>query len=203
MACCTKWYSGYLDSPKQFIITMEIQQTGFRDLLVITPSVFADDRGRFQESFNEAKFRVLTGLNVSFVQDNESVSKKNVLRGLHFQIPPKGQAKLVRVSKGSVLDVVVDIRKTEPTFGQHFKVVLSAENATQLYIPEGFAHGFLVLEEQTVFSYKCTNYYSKELERSLRWDDPAFAIVWSCDHPILSDRDSEAGLWSELDSPFF
>jgi dTDP-4-dehydrorhamnose 3,5-epimerase len=126
-----------------------------------------------------------------------------VIRGLHFQIPPKGQAKLVRVSKGSVLDVAVDLRQTEPTYGQYFSLVLSGENATQLYIPEGFAHGFLVLEDDTVFSYKCTNYYSKELERSIRWNDSAIAIDWGCDSPLLSLRDEQAMLFSEFETPFF
>ena len=182
---------------------MQIEKTRFRDLLVIQPSVFVDDRGAFQESFNEARFRIDTGLNVTFVQDNESVSKRNVIRGLHFQIPPKGQAKLVRVSKGSVLDVAVDLRQTEPTFGQYYSHVLSGENATQIYIPEGFAHGFLVLEDDTIFSYKCTNYYSKELERSIRWNDAAIAINWGCDSPLLSPRDEQAMLLSEFETPFF
>ena len=182
---------------------MQIEKTRFRDLLVIQPSVFVDDRGAFQESFNEARFRIDTGLNVTFVQDNESVSKRNVIRGLHFQIPPKGQAKLVRVSKGSVLDVAVDLRQTEPTYGQYYSHVLSGDNATQLYIPEGFAHGFLVLEDDTIFSYKCTNYYSKELERSIRWNDAAIAINWGCDSPLLSPRDEQAMLFSEFETPFF
>lgn len=182
---------------------MQIEKTGFRDLLVIQPAVFADDRGAFQESFNEARFRIDTGLNVTFVQDNESVSKRNVIRGLHFQIPPKGQAKLVRVSKGSVLDVAVDLRQTEPTYGKYFSRILSGENATQLFIPEGFAHGFLVLEDDTIFSYKCTNYYSKELERSIRWNDATIAIDWGCDSPLLSPRDEQAMLFSEFETPFF
>ena len=182
---------------------MQIEKTRFRDLLVIQPAVFVDDRGAFQESFNEARFRIDTGLNVTFVQDNESVSKRNVIRGLHFQIPPKGQAKLVRVSKGSVLDVAVDLRQTEPTYGQYYSHVLSGDNATQLYIPEGFAHGFLVLEDDTIFSYKCTNYYSKELERSIRWNDAAIAINWGCDSPLLSPRDEQAMLLSEFETPFF
>lgn len=182
---------------------MQIEKTRFRDLLVIQPSVFADERGAFQESFNEARFRIETGLNLTFVQDNESVSKRNVIRGLHFQIPPKGQAKLVRVSRGSVLDVAVDLRRTEPTFGKYYSQVLSGENATQLFIPEGFAHGFLVLEDNTIFSYKCTNYYSKELERSIRWNDPSIAINWGCDTPLLSNRDEQAMLLSEFETPFF
>jgi dTDP-4-dehydrorhamnose 3,5-epimerase len=182
---------------------MQIEQTGFRDLLVIQPAVIADERGAFQESFNEARFRIDTGFNLTFVQDNESVSKRNVIRGLHFQVPPKGQAKLVRVAKGSVLDVAVDLRRTEPTFGKYYSRVLSGDNATQLFIPEGFAHGFLVLEDDTIFSYKCTNYYSKELERSIRWNDAALAINWGCDSPLLSPRDEQAMLFSEFETPFF
>jgi dTDP-4-dehydrorhamnose 3,5-epimerase len=182
---------------------MQIEQTGFRDLLVIKPTVIADDRGAFQESFNEARFRIDTCFNLTFVQDNVSVSKRNVIRGLHFQVPPKGQAKLVRVASGSVLDVAVDLRRTEPTFGKYYSRLLSGDNATQLFIPEGFAHGFLVLEDDTIFSYKCTNYYSKELERSIRWNDAALAINWGCDSPLLSPRDEHAMLFSEFETPFF
>jgi dTDP-4-dehydrorhamnose 3,5-epimerase len=129
---------------------MKIESTSFRDLMIITPDVFGDDRGYFFEPFNEARFRVETGLNITFVQDNESLSRKNVLRGLHFQVPPKSQAKLIRVTRGAVLDVVVDLRKSEPTFGKHFSIVLSSESKQQLYVPEGFAHGFYVLEDQTI-----------------------------------------------------
>ncbi len=182
---------------------MRYEETGFRGLIVIHADVFSDERGRFQESFNEACFRVDTGLNMTFVQDNESVSKKNVLRGLHFQLPPKGQAKLVRVSKGSVLDVAVDLRRTEPTYGRYYSRILSAENGTQMFIPEGFAHGFLVLEDDSIFNYKCTNYYSKELEGSIRWNDPALDIRWNCENPLLSSRDAQAILFHEFESPFF
>jgi dTDP-4-dehydrorhamnose 3,5-epimerase len=182
---------------------MNIERTDFRDLLIIKNSIFTDVRGSFQESYNEARFRVDTGLNLSFVQDNESVSKINVLRGLHLQIPPKGQSKLVRVSRGRVMDVVVDLRKSEPTFGRHFKIELSAENGQQLFIPEGFAHGFFTLEDHTIFSYKCSNYYSKEYERSIRWNDPALNIDWGCLHPLVSERDSNALLFNEFESPFF
>ena len=122
---------------------------------------------------------------------------------MHFQIPPKGQAKLVRVTKGSVLDVVVDLRKTEPTYGKHYKQLLSADNAMQLFIPEVFAHGFYVLEDDSVFSYKCSNYYNQPCERSLRWNDPQLAIDWSFENPILSERDAAAGFFSEFESPFF
>lgn len=155
------------------------------------------------EVFSEAKFRVETGLNISFVQDNESVSSIHVIRGLHFQIPPKGQAKLVRVTKGSVLDVVVDLRKNEPTYGKHFKQILSAENAMQMFIPEGFAHGFHVLEDQTIFSYKCSNYYDPKCEQSLKWNDPTLGIQWDCLNPIVSERDDQAQHFADFITPFF
>ncbi len=182
---------------------MKITQTGFKDLLIIQPSVFADERGYFFEAFNEAQFRVQTGLNITFVQDNESMSAKGVLRGLHFQTPPKTQAKLVRVSKGAVLDVVLDLRVTQPTFGQHYKILLSAENKTQLFIPEGFAHGFVVLEENSIFSYKCTNYYSREHDRSLLWNDPAIGIDWEVSNPMVSQKDSEAKGFEHFKDIFF
>jgi dTDP-4-dehydrorhamnose 3,5-epimerase len=182
---------------------MKIDRTPFRDLLIIHPQIHGDDRGYFMESFNEARFRVETGLNVTFVQDNESQSKKGVLRGLHFQAPPKSQGKLVRVIKGAVLDVVLDLRKSEPTYGQHFKLVLSAQNKTQLYVPEGFAHGFAVLEDDSLFSYKCTNYYSPEHDRGVRWNDPALNIDWEIENPVLSEKDKSLPLLSTLDNPFF
>jgi dTDP-4-dehydrorhamnose 3,5-epimerase len=182
---------------------MNLVQTEFQGLMIIEPNVFGDARGYFFEVFNESQFRVKSGLNVTFVQDNESMSSKDVLRGLHFQIPPKSQGKLVRVTKGAVLDVVVDLRKTQPTFGRHYKVVLSAENKCQMYIPEGFAHGFKVLEDDTIFSYKCTNYYSKEHERSLLWNDPALGIDWEIENPNISDKDKEGQLISDFTDIFF
>ncbi|MFZ4784311.1 MAG: dTDP-4-dehydrorhamnose 3,5-epimerase [Flavobacteriales bacterium] len=182
---------------------MNLVQTEFQGLMIIEPNVFGDARGYFFEVFNESQFRVKSGLNVTFVQDNESMSSKDVLRGLHFQIPPKSQGKLVRVTKGAVLDVVVDLRKTQPTFGRHYKVVLSAENKRQMYIPEGFAHGFKVLEDDTIFSYKCTNYYSKEHERSLLWNDPALGIDWEIENPNISDKDKEGQLISDFTDIFF
>ncbi len=181
---------------------MKITKTEFRDLFILEPDVFTDDRGYFFEPFNEARFRIETGLNITFVQDNESMSKRGVLRGLHFQVPPKAQAKLIRVSKGSVLDVVVDLRRYEPTFGKYLKIEISAENKKQLYIPEGFAHGFLVLEDDSVFSYKCSNYYSKDFDRSLVWNDPTFNINWEIDQPILSEKDRNAMTFSAFESPF-
>jgi dTDP-4-dehydrorhamnose 3,5-epimerase len=172
-------------------------------LMVIEPSVYSDDRGYFMESFNQRRFEEATGLKTQFVQDNESMSNRGVLRGLHFQVPPKGQDKLVRVVKGRVIDVVVDLRKGSPTYGKHEKVLLSEENKRQLYVPIGFAHGFLVLEDHTVFSYKCSAFYDKSSERVLRWDDPDIGIEWDFSDPILSEKDGNAELTlSVFDSPF-
>ena len=148
---------------------MTIEKTSINDLLIITPNIFKDDRGYFFESYNIEKLSKL--IKTDFVQDNESLSQKNVLRGLHFQNPPFAQAKLIRVVKGSILDVAVDLRKTSPTFGRHFKHILSGENKQQLYIPEGFAHGFLCLEDNTILNYKCSNYYNPESENSIIWND--------------------------------
>ncbi len=181
---------------------MEIQTTDFKDLLIITPPIFTDSRGYFMEAFNEAKFRVETGLNISFVQDNESLSDQGVLRGLHFQMPPKSQAKLIRVVRGSVMDVVVDLRRSQPTYLQHFKIKLSAENKKQLFVPEGFAHGFVVLEDQTLFTYKCSNYYSPPHDRSIRWNDAHFGIDWEIEHPFLSPKDENSMLFDQFDNPF-
>ncbi|MDZ4823114.1 MAG: dTDP-4-dehydrorhamnose 3,5-epimerase [Flavobacteriales bacterium] len=182
---------------------MQIEKTGFENLLILHPAVHTDNRGSFLESFNEARFRIETGMNITFVQDNESISKKDVLRGLHFQIPPASQAKLVRVAKGKVLDVVVDMRQSQRTFGKQFSVELSSENKIQLFIPEGFAHGFLVLEDDTIFSYKCSNYYDRECDRSLLWNDPDLKINWGNKTPILSDKDNNAPTLKSLDGFFF
>lgn len=171
---------------------MTVEPTHIEDLLIIKPSVFEDNRGYFMESFNAERFKSETGLDVVFVQDNESMSNKNVLRGLHFQKHPHAQGKLVRVVRGAVIDIAVDIRKGSPTFGQHAKVELTEENKWQFYVPPGFAHGFLVLEDKTIFSYKCTNYYNKESEGVLHWNDPALGINWGVQNPILSEKDSDA-----------
>ncbi len=181
---------------------MKVLQTGFKDLLLLEPTVIRDDRGYFLESYNEARFWLDTGLNIAFVQDNESVSSKGVLRGLHFQLPPYSQAKLIRIAQGAVLDVVVDLRRSQPTYMQHYKVVLSSENQQQLFVPEGFAHGFLVLEEQTVFSYKCSKYYHRESDCSIRWNDPKLAIDWGTTDPVLSEKDKHAMLSDQFDNPF-
>ena len=180
---------------------MNIEEIFIKDLLIITPSVFTDNRGYFLESYNK---KILSSkLGLEFVQDNESMSQKGVLRGLHFQKPPHAQGKLVRVITGSVLDVVVDLRKESSTYGKHYKHILTAKNKTQLYIPEGFAHGFLVLEDNTIFSYKCTNYYNKEAESSLFWNDKTLNIDWSIEDPIISEKDKNAKYFINFTTPFF
>lgn len=160
------------------------------DVLLIEPKIFGDERGFFYESFNQREFNEATGLDVQFVQDNHSKSTKNVLRGLHYQLPPKAQGKLVRVIAGEVFDVAVDIRKGSPTFGKWVGEVLSAENKRQLWIPAGLAHGFLVLSESAEFLYKTTDYYSPERERCILWNDPDLNITWPLDgEPVLSGKD--------------
>jgi len=182
---------------------MLVQETHIEDLLVLKPTVFEDSRGYFMESYNSKLFKKATGLNVNFVQDNESKSNKGVLRGMHFQKPPHEQGKLVRVTRGAVLDVALDIRKESNTFGQYYALVLSEENKTQFYIPPGFAHGFVVLEDNSIFSYKCTAYYNSESEVSLRWNDPDINIEWGIKDPTLSDKDKNSSvIWSNLNSPF-
>ncbi|MDJ0644413.1 MAG: dTDP-4-dehydrorhamnose 3,5-epimerase [Flavobacteriaceae bacterium] len=179
---------------------MNIEKTFIDGLLVITPQVFADDRGYFLESYNKKKLETI--LDVEFVQDNESASQKGVLRGLHFQNPPYAQGKLVRVIKGSVLDVVVDLRKESETYGRHYKHVLSGEHKEQLYIPKGFAHGFLVLEDDTIFSYKCTDYYNKDSETSILWCDETLHINWQIENPIISEKDTIGMKFADFKSPF-
>ncbi|MBN9420860.1 MAG: dTDP-4-dehydrorhamnose 3,5-epimerase [Candidatus Accumulibacter sp. 66-26] len=163
------------------------------DVLLIEPKVFGDDRGFFYESFNQRAFAEATGLDLCFVQDNHSKSARNVLRGLHYQLPPREQGKLVRVVAGEVFDVAVDIRKESPTFGRWVGEVLSAENKRQLWVPPGFAHGFLTLSESAEFLYKTSDYYVPESERGIAWDDPLLAIVWPLvENPVLSARDAAA-----------
>lgn len=181
---------------------MQFIPTEIPAVIEIIPRVFSDDRGDFFESFQQEKFNLAIGQNIQFVQDNESVSKKHVVRGLHFQIPPFAQGKLVRVIQGAVLDVAVDIRKNSPTFGKHIKRLLSAENKHQLWIPEGFAHGFVALEEATIFQYKCTNFYHTASEQSLRWDDPDLAIDWGITAGVLSSKDATAPLFQSFETPF-
>ena len=181
---------------------MKIIPTKIPDLKILEPSVFADDRGYFFESYSYQKLKDL-GIDKQFVQDNESKSQKGVLRGLHFQNPPFAQAKLVRVVRGAVLDVAVDIRKNSPTYGQHVCVELSEQNKRMFYIPEGFAHGFLVLENDTIFSYKCSQFYNKESEGALLWNDETLAIDWGFENPILSEKDKIAPSFSNFQSQFF
>ena len=173
---------------------MKFEKTEIEGLVIITPDVFEDDRGAFLEMFNRDVFEK-NGLPTCFVQDNYSVSKKHVLRGLHFQKPPYAQGKLVTVTHGAALDVAVDLRKNSPTYGKWKSVLLNSDNKLIFRIPEGFAHGFVALEENTVFQYKCTNVYCKESEGSIRWNDPDLNIDWGISQPILSEKDAEAPLF--------
>lgn len=176
---------------------MKVTPTVIPDVLIIEPKVFSDERGFFFESFNQAKFEAAIGRQVNFVQDNHSRSTKNVLRGLHYQIQ-QTQGKLVRIVQGEVFDVAVDIRKSSPTFGKWVGEILSANNKKQLWIPEGFAHGFIVLSESAEFLYKTTDYYAPEHERSIFWNDSAIDIKWpvsgepTLTYPILSTKDQQA-----------
>ena len=170
---------------------MKLNETGISGLMVIEPDVFGDSRGYFMESFSLRKFRELTGLDIDFVQDNESKSSYGVVRGLHFQRPPHAQSKLVRVVQGRVLDVAVDLREGSPTYGKHYAIELSGENHLQMFIPKGFAHGFAVLSDEAVFQYKCDEYYAPESEGAVAWDDPDLAIDWMLpkEDIRLSDKD--------------
>jgi dTDP-4-dehydrorhamnose 3,5-epimerase len=180
---------------------MEVSRNNIEGLVVIKPKVFEDGRGYFYESYSVKEFETV-GISKAFVQDNQSLSSAGVLRGLHFQAPPFAQAKLVRVIKGAVLDVALDIRKNSPTYGQHFAIELSEENKMQFYIPEGFAHGFLTLRNDTIFSYKCSAYYNKNSEGSVLWNDPSLKINWDIENPILSEKDLAGKKFSEFVSPF-
>lgn len=180
---------------------MEVIETKIKDLLIINPKVFGDARGYFFESYNEADFKE-HGINVKFIQDNQSLSNTGVLRGLHFQAPPYDQGKLVRVITGAVLDVAVDIRKNSPTYGEHIAIELSAENKTMFYIPPGFAHGFLTLQNNTIFSYKCTNLYNKASEGTVLWNDTNLNINWNISNPLLSEKDLVGTKFKDFTSPF-
>ncbi len=174
---------------------MKVTDTKIPDVKIIEPTVFEDERGYFYESFNHKKFEEAIGRKVTFVQDNHSKSVKGVLRGLHYQLPPHAQGKLVRVVQGEVFDVAVDIRKSSPTFGQWVAEVLSAENKKQLWVPEGFAHGFLTLSETAEFLYKTTHYYAAHAEKSIRWNDATLNIAWPLiRHPNISDKDQKSSL---------
>ena len=178
---------------------MQIKQTKITDVLIIEPKVFGDDRGFFYESFNKKSFEEATGVTADFVQDNHSKSSKGVLRGLHYQIK-QPQGKLVRVVSGEVLDVAVDIRKSSDTFGQWESVILSAENKRQLWVPQGFAHGFVVLSESAEFLYKTTDYYAPEYERCIQWNDHELAINWQySDEPLVSEKDAKGVSFKEAE----
>lgn len=182
---------------------MNIIPTEIQGLVIIEPRIFGDNRGYFFESFSERRFKELVA-DVDFVQDNESMSCYGVVRGLHFQKPPYAQAKLVRVVKGKVLDVAVDLRKDSPTYGKHVAVELSEENHRQVFIPKGFAHGFAVLSEEAIFQYKCDEYYEPQSEGALAWDDPDIGIDWRLplEKVNLSEKDKKHGRIKDFDSPF-
>ena len=180
---------------------MEIIKTPLEGLLVIKPKIFGDDRGYFFETWSKKSFTEV-GLDLDFAQDNQSLSSKGVLRGLHFQNPPYAQGKLVRVIKGAVLDVALDIRKNSPTYGQYFSIELSEENKTIVWIPPGFAHGFLTLKDNTIFSYKCTGVYNKESEGALLWNDKDLNINWEINNPLVSEKDLVAGNFKDFASKF-
>ncbi|MBR6765823.1 MAG: dTDP-4-dehydrorhamnose 3,5-epimerase [Clostridia bacterium] len=181
---------------------MKAIKTELEGVIIIEPDVFGDHRGWFMESWSKKKYEEL-GITVDFVQDNQSfTAKKGTLRGLHFQMDPMAQSKLVRVVKGAVLDVAVDIRKNSPTYLKWVSVELSAENKRQFFIPQGFAHGFVTLTDDVEFVYKCDNYYSKECDRSIRFDDPAINVDWGIQDPIISQKDQDAPLLKDSDCNF-
>ena len=179
---------------------MNIKATTLEGCFIIEPNVLNDERGYFFESFHQKKFHELTGVKTQFVQDNQSLSQRGVLRGLHFQTGEFTQSKLVKVIKGSVLDVAVDLRKNSSTFGKHFSILLSEKNKLQLFIPRGFAHGFVVLENDTIFSYKCDNYYNKSAEGGVMYNDPDLDIDWMLeeDEIILSEKDKRLSYFKDF-----
>lgn len=180
---------------------MEFIETGFEGLWVIQPKIFEDPRGYFYESYNKQVFDLkFPGIN--FVQDNQSESDYKVLRGLHFQSPPHSQIKLIRVIKGAVLDVVVDVRKTSRTYGKHFKIELTDRNKTMIWIPVGFAHGFATLEDKSIFLYKCSSVYNKASEYCLSWNDPDLNIDWNIDSPLISEKDRQGIAFNQLPDLF-
>jgi dTDP-4-dehydrorhamnose 3,5-epimerase len=182
---------------------MKIVKTDIEGLLIIEPRVFNDDRGYFYESYNKSKFTE-AGINIDFVQDNQSFSHKGAIRGLHGQADPFAQGKLVRVINGSVLDVAIDIRKASPTYGKHFSIELSGDNKLQFWIPSGFLHGFATLEDNTIFTYKVNNYYDKASEIGVIWNDPDLAINWgiSPGEILLSPKDEILPAFKDFKSPF-
>ncbi len=180
---------------------MKVTETEINGLLVIQPDVFKDDRGFFFESFSKKRYEEL-GITDEFVQDNFSSSKKGTIRGIHYQVGEKAQGKLCQVIEGEVLDVAVDIRFGSPTFGKYFAQILNSEFKTQLWIPKGFAHGFSVLSNEAIFSYKCTNYYSKEHERAILFNDPDLQINWQVEHPLVSEKDLRATIFKDIEKDF-
>jgi dTDP-4-dehydrorhamnose 3,5-epimerase len=180
---------------------MEVITTPFAGLLILKPKIYNDSRGFFFESYNKDDYHN-AGINCDFVQDNQSLSNKGVLRGLHFQNPPHAQDKLVRVIQGRVIDVVVDIRQQSPTYGQHFKLELSGDNNLALFVPKGFAHGFICLEDNTLFYYKCSGLYNRASESGLLWNDKALGIDWGTDNPIMSEKDLEYKAFATFNSLF-
>lgn len=180
---------------------MRVEQFEIPDLKLIHPNVFEDPRGYFFESYNHSRF-IDAGINDHFVQDNQSLSQAGVLRGLHFQTGDFAQSKLVRVIKGAVLDVAVDIRAGSPTYGKHLAVELNEQNKSMLYVPIGFAHGFLTLTDDTIFSYKCGNVYNKASEMGIMWNDPDLNIDWKIENPLLSEKDQVNLNFKDFQSPF-
>lgn len=180
---------------------MEVKKTEIEGLLILEPKVFQDERGYFFESFNERVWQE-AGVNEHWLQDNQSCSQKGVVRGLHFQKPPFAQAKLVRILRGAAIDFAVDIRKGSPTYGKYCSVLLTADNFRQFYIPAGFAHGFSALEDDTLFAYKCSNFYNKASEGSIRFDDPDLNIDWQVENPLTSEKDLHGAFLKDFDSPF-
>lgn len=183
---------------------INVIKTGIEGVFVIEPKVFGDERGYFLESFNAKEFKEKTGLDVTFVQDNESKSRYGVLRGMHFQLPPYTQSKLVRVVKGKVLDVVVDIRKGSPTYGKYEMCELTEDNHRQFFVPKGMAHGFAVLSEEAIFQYKCDDFYHPEAEGAIAWNDPEIGIEWPLKESevILSEKDKHHPFLNDFESPF-
>lgn len=182
---------------------MKFIKTKIDDLIILKPTVFVDDRGYFLESYNQKKFEEIIG-KVSFVQDNESKSSKGILRGLHFQKPPFDQAKLVRCIEGKVLDIAVDLRNKSKTYGQYISVELSSVNKKQLFIPRGFAHGFLVLSDSAILTYKVDNFYAPDYDSGICWNDPILNIPWGVDlgEILVSEKDSKLSFFSDFKSPF-
>ena len=180
---------------------MEVIKTKIEGLLIIQPRVFKDERGYFFESWNKSNFQK-QGININFSQDNQSLSSKDVIRGLHFQNPPYEQGKLVRVIQGSVIDIAVDIRRNSLTYGQYFSVKLSGDKKNMLWIPPGFAHGFASLEDNTILSYKCSGEYNREAESSLLWNDVNLNIDWKIENPIISKKDKQSQTFKEFKSKF-